>query len=235
MIFMRRVLPISFCILHSAFCISSAFAAAAGADPTSPIPAALPSSRYEKMSQKSPFAPATAAATPPAALPDFAANLYVSGLAKLGDKDFVTIQSRDGNARYSLATGEQAPDGTTLVKVDWLSDVGKSKVTVKKGAETGTLSFDQAMQQNTAAMPPASGGAPPRVGQPAAYRVNVGQPNQPRAMQIPQPPQPVNRGINVPPILQNTSPTTAQPQGANPNGQPQPDLRRRSRIILNTP
>jgi len=64
----------------------------------------------------------------PAAEPQasFAANWFVSGIARIGDQDFVTIKARDLSTQFSLYGNE--PDqkyGVTLASVDWSDAVGE--------------------------------------------------------------------------------------------------------------
>ena len=192
----RRVSPFSFCVLSFALGFSAVAADAV-------LPSPLPPARYDGMRKKSPFAPATAAATSVPA-PGFAIDWYVSGLAKIGDKDFVTIQSRDGQKRFSLWTGETGPEGITLNKIDWAPEITKSKVVVKKGAEIASLEFDQAAAARVAPAIPAALSQPPR-GQPGAV------PMRGPAMPFPQ------GGQQFPP--------------QNRQGPGQPEQRRRIRII----
>ena len=173
------------------------------------FPPAWPVSRYEKMMARSPFALATAVA-PPAA-PGFAANLYVTGLAKLDSRDFVSISSRDLQTKFSLLSGETSADGITVISVQWSDDVGKSKVTVRKGSETAVIGFDEMAMKN-----PGPGGPAPQ--QPPQF------PQRPAV--IPQIPRPVQQTFTQP----QTTPYIAQP----PGGQTQ-DSRRRIRIINSKP
>ncbi len=77
--------------------------------------------------------------------PSFAADLYVTGVARIGDTDLVTISSRDKTRRFSVFSGETNPrEGIEIISVDWSDTVGGSKVSVKKGSEYATLVFDQA-------------------------------------------------------------------------------------------
>ena len=203
----RAALLFSVCILPSAVCVTAA---------DSVLPAPLPPARYVAMRQKSPFAPPTVAAMP-VATPGFAVDWFVSGLAKIGDKDFVTIQSRDGQKRFSLFVGEPGPDGITLTKIDWAPEIAKSKAVVKKGTETASLEFDQAAASRAAGalaqMPFAAGGQPP--------------------------PTPPMRGPilpNSPPRPQSFDARALPSPGAAQVFQPgQPDQRRRIRIINSPP
>ena len=120
-------------------------------------PPAVPLERYEALIQHSPFALATAAAATPAPVKEetasFANNYYVVGMAQMGEKPFVTISSRDRQQRFSLFVGETSADGITLSSVEWLPEVGKSRVTLKQGVEFGVVSFDEAAMKP--APPPA--------------------------------------------------------------------------------
>jgi len=219
----RHLLPVSFpCLL-----VASAFSAPAPNAAPNPVPNASavpeeltpwPITRYEKMIRKSPFAPATAAPSA-APTPSFAANLYVSGLAKIGDRDFVSISSRDQTSKFSLFAGETNSQDIQLVSVQWADAVGKSKVTVKKGTEFGVLEYDQALIQKAAQAIPTVPGMQPGLAQP------------PRPVVIPRPNQPIQPNQ---PFMQSRQPSF--PGAVNPNqsenGQPAIPTRRRS-IIRN--
>ncbi len=115
------------------------------ADAQEAIPANFPASRYEAMIQEAPFAVATAA-EPVVAAPSFAAELYVTGVARIGDNDLVTLSSRDKTKHFSLSSGEAGPntEGIEIVQVDWSDSIGGTKVSVKKAGEFATLEFDRA-------------------------------------------------------------------------------------------
>jgi hypothetical protein len=112
-------------------------------------PASIPISRYQAMIEKSPFAPATAAPAPTVEAPSFAKDYYITGMAQLGSKSFVTISSRDQQKRFSLVEG-QTFEGMTLTGVEWAPGVGRSKVTLKKGSDFGVIGFDEAAMQPAA-------------------------------------------------------------------------------------
>lgn len=223
---MKRGL-LKFCILHSSFCVCLALPARGAA--SSDLPAAWPEARYEPMIKTSPFALATPVV--PVAAPGFASNLYLTGLAKVGDRDFVTIAYRDQQSRFSLYAGEESTDGVTLVSVEWSDVIGKSKVTVKKGTEFSTLGFDEATLQKPALVTPQPGQIPqmPQVGQPMQRPVVPARTNQP-LQQIPGQRNPqVAPGTN----LQPRQPLIVPPSTLQP-GQPN-DPRRRIRIINSQP
>ena len=159
-----------------------------GAEINADLPSALPAARYEQMIRKSPFALATPVVAAPAT-PGFAASLYVTGIAKIGNADFVSISSRDQQSKFSLLSGEQGKDDISLVSVEWSDQIGKSKVTIKKGAEFAVLEFDQAALAAQPAQPVAPplpmGGGPPGMPQPGGPRriILPNQPNQPGTQQ----------------------------------------------------
>jgi len=225
--------------------IASAVAALRAGAAEEAIPSALPAERYEAMIVKSPFALATPPA-PVAAPPEksFAAGWYVSGLAQLDGKDFVTIKSQDHDVQLSLF-GSDPSDGVSLQKVEWSPSIGRSTVTIAKDGQTAKLEFNQAELQ-TGAVAPA---APPAMA-PGMIRAPGANPAAARPG-IPRPPQPVvqpqqyggglqsgvvpGRGVigNQPQPygggLQNAT-------GAKPNGNTVPgtDNRRRIRVINNS-
>ena len=191
---------------------------------------AWPINRYDKLIRKSPFAPPSVAPVV-AAVPGFAANLYLSGLAKIGDRDFVSISSRDQAVKWSLFAGESNVDGIQLVSVQWADAVGKSKVTVKKGTEFAVLEYDQALLQKPVTMTP----QPINIAQPP--RPNIpGQPGQPmHPVSLPHP----GFSGQPNPAVQIIQPNQANPiPGGNPgtvlgqpnNGQPVIPIRRRTII-----
>ena len=126
-------------------------ACSAAATAANEVPTQQPLARYDKMIARSPFAPATAAAPVALATPGFATNLYVAGIAKIANGDLVTIRSRDQQQSFSLNQGESGPDGISIVNVQWAEQVGRSKVTVRKGAESAVIEFDQATLQKAIA------------------------------------------------------------------------------------
>jgi hypothetical protein len=79
------------------------------------------------------------------------------GISSVGGKDYVYVQARDQQRGFSLMEGESTPDGVTLVHVDRSPEIGKSKATLKKNTEFGTIGFDEAVMQ----APPTAQAAPP--------------------------------------------------------------------------
>ena len=119
-----------------------------GGAPDGVIPVAHSAARYREMVENSPFAVATPVVASAEPEPNFAMNLYVVGVLKMRypdgrQSDYVTIKSRADNTTFSLQGSQPNKDGIALVGVEW-AEVGKSKVNLKKGAEFGTLEFDEA-------------------------------------------------------------------------------------------
>jgi hypothetical protein len=125
--------------------------------------------------EQSPFSLATAAATPPPQPPAFFQNLYLSAISRVAGRDCIFIASRDGTTRYALYAGEPGPEGLTVEGVDLAPEVGKTKVRVRKGAETGVLEFDQAAIQRPAA--PVAATAIPKAGTPGQPQTAPQRPN----------------------------------------------------------
>lgn len=120
------------------------------------IPVAMPEERYRQMIVRSPFSLGTPEA--PESTPSFAEKLFVMGLAKLGDRDMVTISSRGKSDRlFTLIGKDDEFEGISLVSVEWADEVGKSRVTLKKGSEVGVIQFNEAVIKSPIAVTPASG------------------------------------------------------------------------------
>src|ERR1700724_3406023 len=84
--------------------------------------------RYSAMVGHSPFAIATAVASP-AAPPDFAKDLYVANAARSPEQDMVTIASSvDQDFKKYLNTKEPV-DGYSIASIEWSDRIGATKVT----------------------------------------------------------------------------------------------------------
>jgi len=105
--------------------------------------------RYSKIVDNSPFAIATAVAAP-AATPDFAKDLYVANAARSPDGDLVTIASTsDHNFKKYLNT-KASVDGYSIANIEWSERVGATKVTISKDGNFATITFNQALLQQSA-------------------------------------------------------------------------------------
>jgi hypothetical protein len=231
------------------FLIALTTAATQAATVESAIPTLFPTERYETMIVKSPFALATPPA-PTAAPPEknFADGWYVTSLAQLDGKDFVTIKSRDQAVQLSLF-GDEPKEGVSVQKVEWSPSIGRSTVTIVKDGQSAKLEFNQAELQSAAPPQPMPAGRPPMpiTTNNAAPRPVIPRPTQPVVQGLP------NQGFqNAGQGLQNAGRTNpvVQPQpyggqqfGGNANvGIPKPgapgvapasDPRRRIRVINN--
>lgn len=109
------------------------------------IPQPWPAARYAEFARQSPFALATAAVSSAASpIPSFASDWFVSGVARIGRADFVTIKSRDASMQFSIFGREPHPQhGICLAEVRWSEAVGKSVVILRKGQELAALEFNE--------------------------------------------------------------------------------------------
>ena len=126
--------------------VSSTFAAAAGAD----LPAAFPTSRYDKMMAISPFNLAAAEIPRRVEGPGPFVHLHIATLARIIDpegnsRDLVTIASRAEGTIFTLEGREPNKDGFQITRIDWSDRVGETKVLLKKGDAVGVLEFDKAL------------------------------------------------------------------------------------------
>ena len=128
------------------------------------LPKPFSFARYQAMSDRSPFAVATAVAGP-AETPNFAKDLYVANAAHSREGDLVTIaSSTDRNFKKYLTTTTLV-DGYGISNIEWSEKVGATKVTITKDGQFATLSFNEALLRQPAAAgqnpPPMQAGAPP--------------------------------------------------------------------------
>ncbi|HET9367877.1 MAG TPA: hypothetical protein VFO22_07380 [Candidatus Udaeobacter sp.] len=105
--------------------------------------------RYSKMVDNSPFAIATAVAVP-AATPDFAKDLYVANAARSPDGDLVTIASTSDHNFKKYLTTKGSVDGYSIADIEWSERVGATKVTISKDGNFATITFNQALLQQSA-------------------------------------------------------------------------------------
>jgi hypothetical protein len=105
--------------------------------------------RYSKMVDNSPFAIATAVAGP-AATPDFAKDLYVANAARSPDGDLVTLASTSDHNFKKYLTTKAPVDGYSIANIEWSERVGATKVTISKDGNFATITFNQALLQQSA-------------------------------------------------------------------------------------
>src|SRR5216117_1578269 len=108
--------------------------------------------RYSKMVDQSPFAIATAVAAP-AATPDFAKDLYIANAARSPDGDMVTLASTSDHNFKKYLTTKEPVDGYSIVNIEWSDKVGETKVTISKDGNFATITFNQALLQQSASNP----------------------------------------------------------------------------------
>src|SRR6266496_778831 len=159
--------------------------------------------RYSAMVNHSPFAIATAIALP-SSTPDFAKDLYVANAARSPDGDLVTIaSSSDHNFKKYLNT--KAPvDGYSIANIEWSERVGATKVTISKDGNFATITFNQALLQQSA---PNTALAERTLAPP------VPMPNPP-SPNVPSPRLPAN----VPPEMQKPVPPTRELRNPHSRG-----------------
>jgi len=130
--------------------------------------------RYSKMVDNSPFAIATAVAAP-AATPDFAKDLYVANAARSPEGDLVTLASTSDHNFKKYLTTKGSVDGYSVANIEWSERVGATKVTISKDGNFATITFNQALLQQSAPnaalasrmlVPPAPSIPTPNVGSP---------------------------------------------------------------------
>jgi hypothetical protein len=106
------------------------------------LPTKLNFDRYKGMLEHSPFAVATAVVAP-AAIANFAKDLYVANAAKSPDGDMVTIASSSDKDFKKYLTTKAPVDGYAIATIEWSDKVGETKVTISKDGQLATLSFNQ--------------------------------------------------------------------------------------------
>lgn len=197
------------------------------------IPDPLPSSRYDKMLDQSPFAVATPTEAPAEKVVGWAENLYLGPVAHITkdgeEKDFVVVKSRsDPTGSFTLIGNAENPDGIQLIKLEWSENPAKAKAVVKKGTEFATLEVNQADFTNPPAPVPQRPGVGP-TGMPIPNAANAIRKPQGAAPQpvIPRPTGTYPSPVKPAPAVQPNVPTT---NNQNPNNQ-NPNDRKRIRVI----
>ena len=130
------------------------------------------------MLKRSPFAVATAAA-PVGTMPDFAKELYVANAGHSEDGDFVTIASTTNRDLKLYLTTKQAVDGYSIPNIQWSDRVGETKVTIVKGGQSATLSFNEAVLSQAIQNPV------PQINRPVPGSPGIG--NNPNNTNLPMP------------------------------------------------
>src|SRR6266700_3493195 len=113
------------------------------------IPPRFNFDRYSAMLDRSPFAVATAVALP-SATPDFAKDLYVANAARSPEGDMVTIASSSDQGFKKYLSTRQPVDGYSIANIEWSERVGATKVTISKDGNFATITFNEALLQQSA-------------------------------------------------------------------------------------
>ena len=132
------------------------------------IPSGFPVERYSSLWEHSPF---TIASIQQEASPaGFAQNLAVVGVAKIGDKDMVTLLNKQSLERVTVTSDSSNAQGMKIVSVAADTDPLKTSVTIQKGSEVAKVGFDKTMIDKANATPQNMTSAPmqpiPVAGQP---------------------------------------------------------------------
>ena len=149
------------------------------------------------MVDHSPFAVATAVASP-AAAPNFAKDLYVANAARSPAGDMATIASSSDRNFKKYLTAREPVDGYNLVSVEWSDRVGATKVTISKDGKFATLTFNEVLlsQRTAPNVPPAPDQKPQ--GMPLPQSMPQMPPSA--ALQAPEMPAKVLRKPGAPPV-----------------------------------
>ncbi len=189
-------------------CAVALVALAARADDELPKPQAF--ARYDAMTNRSPFAVATAVAPPPQA-PNFAKDLYIANAAKLSDEGVVTLSSNvDKNMKEYLSTKAPNKSGYSISNIEWSEKIGETKVTISKEGQFATLGFNQALLSQ-----------PLPVGNPNVPTTGIPVNNFPQPVTVNQPLAQPASGVAVPPPM----PAMVRPPGGAPIPTPPPHVR----------
>jgi hypothetical protein len=156
--------------------------------------------RYAKMVDNSPFAIATAVAAP-AATPDFAKDLYVANAARSSDGDLVTLASTSDHNFKKYLTTKAPVDGYSIANIEWSERVGATKVTISKDGNFATVTFNQALLQQSGPNPAL-----------AARTLAPPTPN------MPTPQLPSKLPANLPPEVQKLVPPTRELRSPHSRG-----------------
>jgi hypothetical protein len=166
------------------------------------VPSGFAVERYASLWQHSPFT--IASVMQDAAPAGFAQNLAIVGIAKIGDKDLVTLLNKQSLERFIVkaAPNEQ---GIKVISVETDADPLKTSVMIQRDGEIAKVGFDKALiDRNQPAAPQANSNAVPVPGQPPA----------PLAENTP--PVPARRVRRIPAIpALNPAPPGAAPQASS--------------------
>jgi hypothetical protein len=106
-------------------------------------PAPFPLERYVELMSRSAFSPAAEGPAVGNAEADFAKDLVLTGVVRFNGGEFVTFATRDQKRQFGLSRGETR-EGIAIAGVAWSDTPGRTRVTLKKGAEYAAIGFDEA-------------------------------------------------------------------------------------------
>jgi hypothetical protein len=192
------------------------------------------------MTEDWPFSVATPTAPAPEKVDGWWTNFIVAGIGKVSDEkgnieDMVGISSKDKTVSFSLFGNQEGHDHISVAGIEWNDNVGKGRVTLKKGGEFGTISFDE-MAIKTPVSAPAAPGRP-AVAIPGAPNTAAGRMVRPPTLNAAPATAVVPRPTAVPPQLPQAAPKLPQavPNAAQPNQGADQAGRPRVRVIRSNP
>jgi hypothetical protein len=121
----------------------------------------FPVDRYQPLWAKSPFTLESVEVAPQAG---FADDLALIAVVTLADTPYATIMNKKTQQR-SMVTSKENKDGISLVSLNRSDKLEATSVVLKKGGETGTISYDPNLLRAPAV--PAAAPPPPQANQPS--------------------------------------------------------------------
>ena len=174
------------------------------------LPQALPKNRYAETMGKSPFVLETKSDAPAAEKINPFQNLFLRGVGTADGKDYVLVQRLGEERPMRFIGNEPGADELTVQSVRIGNTFRDTRVTLKKGSETGEIGFKEDTLNTP---PPTAAGAQrgpavpgqfPKPGATMPPQMPSVRPPQPTAVQQPVPrPQgsvPMPQPVNVPQI-----------------------------------
>jgi len=165
------------------------------------IPARVPPERYQTLWERSPFEIPVAAESSP--VTGIRAEWLLTSLSRSGGKPFAILVSKGTGESVVIRQGEEGAHGFTLVDAVIAQDFKNSRATVRRGAESAELQFQEQELATLVSAAPQAQAAPA----PSPPGTNPGvRPNQSR---FPPPPAVRPTAPGIPSAAPN--PSTPQP------------------------
>ncbi len=152
------------------------------------IPRGYSPDRYEPLWKKSPF---TLSSVAEEVQGGFARNLALTGILKIGQKNYVSVFDKESKQRFFLSS-EPGAEGIQVEKLETGNELKDVVVTLKKGGEVSTLGYDMSFLKQTHSQAAPQMPVMPVV---APNRIQLGHPPRPlksspvRRIIIPSPSQ----------------------------------------------